>query len=79
MQHYFWNDWYFGWGWLLWFGIIFLLFSSAGNWRYTYAAHRRYGLPMEKEALDILNERYARGEINRDEYGLMKTDIALKT
>lgn len=30
MQHAYWNDWYFGWGWLLWFGFIFLLFSSFG-------------------------------------------------
>ena len=32
MQTDFWNNWYFGWGWFLWFGIIFLLFSSMGNW-----------------------------------------------
>ena len=78
MQHYFWNTWSFGWGWFLWFGIIFLLFSSMGNWRYTYAAHRKYGLaaPAQKGALDILNERYARGEITRDEFAQMKSDIS---
>jgi putative membrane protein len=76
MQHYFWNDWYFGWGWFLWFGIIFLLFSSMGNWRYTYAAHRKYGLPQQKEALDILNERYASGEITREQFAQMKSDIS---
>ena len=78
MQHYFWNNWYLGWGWLLWFGIIFLLFSSMGNWRYTYAAHRKHGLgaPAQKDALDILNERYAAGEINRKEFAQMKTDIS---
>jgi len=76
MQHFFWNDWYFGWGWFLWFGIIVLLFSSMGNWGYTYSAHRKYGLPLQKGALDILKERYAHGEITRDEFSRMKVDIA---
>jgi len=41
MTHAYWNDWHFSWGWFLWFGVIFLLFSSFGNWRYTYRAHQR--------------------------------------
>ena len=78
MHTYFWNDWYFGWGWFLWIGIIFLLFSSVGNWRYTYAAHRKYGrgLPLQKEALDILNERYPSGEITREQFVQMKSDMS---
>jgi putative membrane protein len=74
MQHPFWNNWYFGWGWILWFGFIFLMFSGLGNWNYTYRAHRKYGTP-NKDALDILSERYARGEITRDDYVQYKTDI----
>jgi len=69
MAHAYWNDWYFGWGWFLWFGVIFLLFSSIGNWGYTYRAH-------QKEALDILDARYAKGEITREQYAQMKSEIA---
>jgi hypothetical protein len=32
MGHPYWNDWYFGWGWFLWFGVWFLLLSSFGHW-----------------------------------------------
>lgn len=76
MGHAYWNDWYFGWGWFLWFGFIFLLFSSLGNWGYTYRAHQRSYTISAKSALDILNERYARGEVSREEFGRMKQEIA---
>jgi len=65
----------FGWIWFLWMGIIFVMFSSFGNWGYTYRVHRKFdGAP--KGALDILDERCACGEIARDEYASMKPDIA---
>jgi putative membrane protein len=70
------NDWYFGWGWLLWLGFIFLMFSSVGNWGYTYRAHRKYDGQSGSDAIDILNERYARGEVTREQYLLLKSDIA---
>ena len=70
------NDWYFGWGWLLWFGFIFLMFSSFGNWGYTYSAHRKYGAGRTKEAINILNERYVRGDITREQFSQFKSDIS---
>jgi putative membrane protein len=76
MTHPYWNDWYFGWGWILWFAIMFLMFSSIGNWGYTYRAHRKYGDLPAKDALDILNERYARGEITQDDRRTMRAEIS---
>jgi putative membrane protein len=75
MIHHYWNDWYFGFGWVLWFGFILLLLSGFGNWGYTYRAHQlRYGKP-HSGALDILDERYARSEISREQYSQFKSDI----
>ena len=54
MTGYYWNDWYSGWGYLLWFGMIFLLFSTLGNWGYTYQAHSRYrDFETRKNAFDL--------------------------
>lgn len=75
MQHAFWNDWYFGWGWFLWLGFLFLLFSSIGNWGYTYRAHRRFSSLPHSDARDILDVRYAKGEITAEAYARMKSEI----
>ena len=76
MGPYYWSNWYTGWGWVLWFGFMFLMVSSFGNWGYTYRAHRRLSTQdTAKDALAILNERYARGEIKHDEYTKIKANI----
>jgi putative membrane protein len=76
MGHPYWNDWYFGWGWILWFGFMILIFSSFGNWGYTYRAHQKYSGQMGSNALGILDERYARGDIDRQQYLELKADLA---
>ncbi|MEO7056879.1 MAG: SHOCT domain-containing protein [Caldimonas sp.] len=75
MHNAYWNDWYFSWGWFLWFGILLLVFSSVGNWGYTYRAHRRFEGEPRGDALNILDARYAKGDITRDEYARMKSEI----
>ena len=50
MAHAFRNHRYFSWGWLLWFGIVLLFFSSSGNRGYTYSAHQKYHRPRRSEA-----------------------------
>lgn len=70
-----WNNVFFGWGWVFWFGFIFLIFSSFGNWGYTYRAHQKYDRRPENKAFDILDERYARGDIDSEQYKRLKSDI----
>ena len=70
------GDWTVGWVWILYVGFIFLFFSSLGSWGYTYRAHRRFDGVQSKNARDILDVRYARGEITREQYGQTKKDIA---
>jgi hypothetical protein len=43
---------------------------------YTYRAHGRFGQQPMQGALEILNQRYARGEIKPEEYRQMKIKIA---
>ena len=76
MPHSIWIEWYSNSGWLLWLGMGFLGFSSLGNWRYTYRVHRRNVVEhFRRDVMNVLDERYAQGEIKHEEYIRIKTDI----
>ena len=79
-------DWMSGpyWGWygagrmLIWPLIIVLIIAGV-VWFARSSGSRRNSLPPfepRSPALDVLEDRYARGEIDRDEYLQKKRDIA---
>jgi putative membrane protein len=70
------NGWSMVWVWIFWVGLMMLLFSNAGNWGYTYRAHRRFdGFASGSDALELLCQRYAKGEIKSDEFFRMRDEI----
>jgi len=76
-----WGEWAnHGWGWMLFGGIHMLLFwlliilAIAALVKWLWGSDGKTP-DMRREALDILHERYARGEIDRDTYLAMKQDI----
>jgi putative membrane protein len=63
-----------GFGWLLMlllWGLVILGLVALVRW----LAQSGSGKTQEKTALDILKERYARGEIDREEYEQKRTDL----
>ncbi|MHB8453507.1 MAG: SHOCT domain-containing protein [Acidiferrobacterales bacterium] len=70
-------SWGHGLGWvfmiLFWLAIIL---AVAALLKWLVSASSRAHLPREKTALEILRERYARGEIDRDEYERKRHDLA---
>ena len=67
---------YSGWGWFLWFGIFLLMLSSVGNWGYSYQAQKLYRSGLaDKDAIDHLSERYARGDITLSEFSRIKNEL----
>lgn len=72
-----------GWGWMSGFGWIFMIafwalgilgLVALGKWVFSTGDSAAGG--GARRALDILKERYARGDINRDQYEQMRRDLA---
>lgn len=58
---------------IFWFAVIFfIIWLIRGNKSYFH--HECMG-GKNKNALDILNERYAKGEINKEEFETKKKDL----
>jgi putative membrane protein len=62
--------------WPYWgFWIIFWVALSVVMSRIGWGRHRHWHQPADKSALDILKERYAKGEINKQEFEEKKRDL----
>jgi len=77
------NDWNGFGGWGMGFGFIFMLLfwglvilgvATLIRWLFTQSSPNRRS--RDKTPLEIVQERYARGEIDRDEYEQKKRDLA---
>lgn len=71
------GGWGLGFGWifmLLFWAIIIIGIIAAVRW-FAASGPRHHHEPRRKNALDILEERYARGEIQREEYQQKKQDL----
>lgn len=68
---------HFGFFGILFFIIIIILISRWLFWsnRCGYSSSYYYGYSSKDSAIKILNDRYAKGEITKDDYTRMKLDI----
>ena len=65
-----------GW-WMLWEGILFVLFWAAlvGLAAWAISAWRPRDERRQPPAMDIAEERYARGDISREEFDQIRHDL----
>ena len=76
--------WHEGMGWWMMFGGVWMLLFWGGLialivWGIKKLAERRgsdTATPEKRDALDIAKERYARGEISREEFEQMKKELS---
>ncbi len=70
-----WSHWMFGGFWMIFFwGAVIALIVFAARWAMKRNAPRTGTAPQSP--LDILNERYARGEIDQEEFERRKRDLS---
>lgn len=71
-------------GWGMGFGFLFMILFwvliilsivALIRWLMTDRAQDRRALPRDKTPLEIVQERYARGEIDREEYEQKRRDL----
>jgi len=71
-----WMGWHgMGWWWMLPFGHFWLLVLLVVLVAVLFSRSTRHYPPHRSTALDLLEQRYARGEIGRDEYLEKKRDL----
>jgi putative membrane protein len=69
-----WGGWMAPFGMIVWILILALLVAGI-VWLFRLMTSRSDALGRRSSALDVLEERYARGEIKRDEYLEKRRDI----
>ncbi len=66
----------YGWGWIIMLGIlIIVVLGIIALFRYLQHPGTAYRNDLSNKAIDILNERYARGEISDEEYKRKKAEM----
>ena len=68
----------FGLGWVfmvLWWVVILALVVGLIRWLFTGHANGSGSRPADKRHMDILKERYARGDIDRETYERMRREL----
>jgi len=68
-----WYGFHWMWIWPLIFVVVFVLYLFRGPGWAMWGRHKRHD--REENAREILDRRFAKGEINREEYQRMRKDL----
>ncbi|MDD2753807.1 MAG: SHOCT domain-containing protein [Candidatus Portnoybacteria bacterium] len=60
---------------VIWWVIIIALIILLARWLLGDSRHRKIWRPGEKNAIEILEERYAKGEIDKEEFETKKKNL----